>query len=77
MKYLLLILYIFLISCGGDTDYHFDAHGLDGKDYHFIIHSRNSMLRPILKEGGCIGEYDSEDVYMCGIRDFTYYTTKP
>lgn len=77
MKYAYIIICLFLASCGGDTDYHFDANGIDGKQYHFIIHSKNSMLRPQLKAGGCIGEYDSDQAYMCGVRDFTYYTTKP
>lgn len=86
MKYLVLCLCLLLgfgllISllsiCGGATDYHIDANGIDGKQYHIIIHSQNNMLRPQLKDGGCIGEYDSDETYMCGVRDFTYYTTKP
>jgi len=77
MKYLILSVCIILVSCGGDTDYHIDAIGIDGKEHHMIIHSRNSMLRPQLKDGGCIGEYDSDEVYMCGVQSFTYYTTKP
>lgn len=77
MKYLLILLCISLLSCGGDTDYHFNALDNNGKEHNFVIHSRNAMLRPELKAGGCIGYYDSEEVIMCNVQSFTFYTTKP